>query len=225
MHFESTGPNRASKHIIVALDSTAPKSLLPLVDRLLDVGIQWFKVGLATWLAGGRQFVLDLKERGALVFLDLKFHDIPHQVGLAAEVCADLGVDLTTVHASGGPEMIQAAVQGAGPGCRVVAVTVLTSLESSVAAVTELADAACSAGAHGVVCSPQEVGHLRQTLGRERLIVTPGIRPTWAGSDDQRRIATPKSALVSGSDLLVVGRPITQAADPLAAAVRLLSEC
>jgi orotidine-5'-phosphate decarboxylase len=199
------------------------------VDRLPQV--LWWKVGLELFTAVGPQILQALKERGKRIFLDLKLHDIPHTVGRAAQVAVGYGVDLLTVHAAGGSAMLRAAVAATqGSSCRLLAVTLLTSLgpdqvrqELGVERdpgdyVLQLARLALDQGVSGLVCSPQEVGRLRQALGPEVLLVTPGIRlGDPEAEDDQRRVCTPAAALRAGADYLVVGRPITAAADPVSA--------
>ncbi|MEC8024087.1 MAG: orotidine-5'-phosphate decarboxylase [Myxococcota bacterium] len=212
------------ERIIVALDSTSPEQLFPLVDALMNSGVQWFKVGLATWISGGPGFVDRLRAKGARVFLDLKLHDIPHQVRLATQSASNLGVELLTIHACGGAEMVAAARDGASAGMRVIAVTVLTSLDATVTDVICAGEKAVASGADGLVCSPREVKAVRQSLGGDVLLVTPGIRPSWSTRDDQKRIASPRAAIHWGSDLLVIGRPITQAQDPITAVQRILDE-
>ncbi len=204
--------------IIVALDILDQRKALDLVDRLRPVGIRWFKVGLSLWVHAGRPVVDALKDRDVSVFLDLKLHDIPHQVGLAAAAASELGVDLLTVHSSGGVPMMQAAAAGRQGRCKLLAITVLTSLEAQPGEVLARANDAHRAGMDGVVCSPLEVGGLREALAPPFVLVTPGVRPAGAQRGDQRRTATPEEALASGSDLLVIGRPITSAPDPVAAA-------
>jgi orotidine-5'-phosphate decarboxylase len=188
-------------------------------------------VGLELFTAVGPQILQALKERGKRIFLDLKLHDIPHTVGRAAQVAVGYGVDLLTVHAAGGSAMLRAAVAATqGSSCRLLAVTLLTSLgpdqvrqELGVERdpgdyVLQLARLALDQGVSGLVCSPQEVGRLRQALGPEVLLVTPGIRlGDPEAEDDQRRVCTPAAALRAGADYLVVGRPITAAADPVSA--------
>ena len=212
------------ERIIVALDSTSPEQLFPLVDALMNSGVQWFKVGLATWISGGPGFVDRLRAKGARVFLDLKLHDIPHQVRLATQSASNLGVELLTIHACGGAEMVAAARDGASAGMRVIAVTVLTSLDATVTDVICAGEKAVASGADGLVCSPREVRAVRQSLGGDVLLVTPGIRPSWSTRDDQKRIASPRDAIHWGSDLLVIGRPITQAQDPITAVQQILDE-
>ena len=213
---------RADK-VIVALDILDVDHVLNLVDKLLPAGICWFKVGVSLWTHAGREVVDEIKQRGGNVFLDLKLHDIPHQVGLATKAAAELGVDLLTVHASGGREMPEASVTNAGEDMRLLAITVLTSLEAEEGEVAQLAELAHESGVHGAVCSPLEVAHLRSLLPKPFLLVTPGVRPVGSAAGDQRRIATPEDAIASGSSLLVIGRPITGADDPVAAVNSIIS--
>ena len=187
------------------------------------------KVGLELYLRYGPQAVASVRgASGVQVFLDLKLHDIPATVAGAAKAVARLRPALLTVHAAAGPAAIRAAA-AAAPDARIVAVTVLTSLgEADLGriglagpvsdAVRRLAALAVEAGARGLVCSPQEVAALRAEVGDDILLITPGVRPAGAAIDDQARVATPVEALRSGADLLVIGRPITGAADPGAAA-------
>ncbi|MFS8882689.1 orotidine-5'-phosphate decarboxylase [Synechococcus sp. R55.3] len=218
--------------LIIALDTPSQEQALGWVDSLPQV--LWWKVGLELFTAAGSPILQALKERGKRIFLDLKLHDIPHTVGRATEVAVSYGVDLLTVHAAGGSAMLRAAVAAAqGSSCRLLAVTLLTSISPSQVRqelgiemdpadyVLHLARLAQAQGLTGVVCSPQEVSRLRQALGSEILLVTPGIRLSQAsggdGEDDQQRICTPDEALRAGADYLVVGRPITAAPDPVAA--------
>jgi orotidine-5'-phosphate decarboxylase len=163
------------------------------------------------------------------VFLDLKLHDIPATVEGAARSAAATGAALLTVHASGGADMVAAAVRGAGPGTRVLAVTVLTSLDAAAleaiglagppdAAVVRLARLAVAAGAGGLVCSPHEVAQVRAAVGPGPLLVVPGVRPAGAAKGDQARVATPEDAVRAGADVIVIGRPLRDAPDPVAAA-------
>jgi orotidine-5'-phosphate decarboxylase len=172
---------------------------------------------------------------GRPVFLDLKLHDIPATVEGAARSAAATGAALLTVHAAGGPEMVRAAVRGAGPGVRVLAVTVLTSLDAAAfeeiglagppeAAVVRLARLAVGAGAGGLVCSPQEVAAVRAAVGPGPLLVVPGVRPAGAALGDQARVATPAQAVGAGADVIVVGRPLRDAPDPVAAARAIAAE-
>jgi orotidine-5'-phosphate decarboxylase len=215
-----------------------------------------FKVGSELFTAEGPVPVRYLVTTGQRVFLDLKFHDIPNTVRAAAREAAELGVSMVNVHASGGRKMMEAALEGARSALqsvsrrmqgsagiavgdearpRVLAVTILTSLESQdleelgisgtpVEAVLRLARLAQSAGLDGVVASPREISAIRQACGPGFLIVTPGIRPASAATNDQARIATPASAIAAGADYLVVGRPITGAPDPVAAADAIVAE-
>ncbi len=194
------------------------------------------KVGLETFLRDGAAAVAAVRtaSAGRSVFLDLKLHDIPNTVAGAARSVAHLEPDFLTVHAAGGPAMVRAAAE-ALPGTRITAVTVLTSLDEAtldavglrgpaIDAVRRLAALAVGAGARAIVCSPQEVAAVRAEVGPGIVLITPGVRPAGtAGADDQARVATPEQALAAGADLLVVGRPLTAAADP-AAAARALAE-
>ena len=227
------------ERLIVALDAPELAEAEALVDRLAGV-VGMYKVGAQLFTAAGPAAVEMVKKRGGRVFLDLKFHDIPATVAGAVREAARLGVTLLTVHASGGTAMLRAAAEAAaaaGPERpRILAVTVLTSLdrlalqrELGVPASVEehvgrLAGLARAAGCDGVVASPREAGSLRAVLGRDLLIVTPGIRPAGGRADDQARVATPAVARRAGADYLVVGRPITDAADPAAAAAAIVAE-
>lgn len=196
------------------------------------------KVGLELFVAEGPAAVKLGRKLGNQVFLDLKLHDIPETVERAVATAGQLGASLLTLHAAGGPRMLEAAAKRAereGAGLKLLAVTVLTSLDASdlqatgVAAtpaehVLTLGKLARSSGIHGLVCSTAEVGALRSALGPEAILVTPGIRPAGASVGDQKRVGTPASALRDGSSLLVVGRPIRDAADPVAAARSILAE-
>jgi orotidine-5'-phosphate decarboxylase len=194
-----------------------------LADQLIGVGLKWFKVGLGLWIHDGQRVVSTLRSRGARVFLDLKLHDIPHQVRLATQAAAELGVDLLTVHAAGGAEMMSAAAEGAAGKTRLLAITVLTSLDADPSEVVARADLASASGMDGVVCSPLEAEALRARHASPFLLVTPGVRPAGSARGDQRRVATPEQALSWGADHLVIGRPITQADDPCAVVQRLLN--
>jgi orotidine-5'-phosphate decarboxylase len=183
------------------------------------------KVGLELFCAEGAGAVEKIAASTDLdIFLDLKLHDIPATVAGAARAVSRLSPAYLTVHASGGPAMV-AAASAELPGTRIAAVTVLTSLSDadldqlgvsgpSLQAVVRLATLAVGAGARALVCSPQEVSSVRAAVGPEIVVITPGVRPAGAGTDDQARVATPEQALADGADLLVVGRPITGAADP-----------
>jgi orotidine-5'-phosphate decarboxylase len=218
--------------IIVALDYADAESAKALVNRL-DPALCKLKVGKELFTAAGPSFVESLVKQGYDVFLDLKFHDIPNTVAKACQAAANLGVWMLNVHASGGLPMMQAAQEGLDKayGAKaplLIAVTVLTSMDESTLHtlgiqrslsdhVLALAKLTQQAGLHGVVCSAQESAMLKQALGSDFCLVTPGIRPADASQDDQTRIVTPKDALSLGSHYLVIGRPITQAADPVVA--------
>jgi len=226
----------ARDRLIVALDFSTGREALEFVDRL-EGRCQWFKVGLELFLAAGGAIVERLRDRGYSVFLDLKLHDIPNTVAGAVRSVAPLGAQLLTIHASGGPAMLAAAAEAVA-GCstppKLLAVTVLTSMDSAQLAATGvaaspgdqamlLATMAFANGIDGFVCSPEETSRLRAAMQGSTL-VTPGIRPAGTAAGDQRRIATPAAALAAGANYLVVGRPITQAADPAEAAARILAE-
>jgi orotidine-5'-phosphate decarboxylase len=223
-----------SDRLIVALDFPDSRAALALVDRLHGA-TRWLKVGLELYIAEGNSLVAELKQRGYSIFLDLKLHDIPNTVASAVRAATLLGADMLTVHAGGGPEMLTAAVQGAESRLALLAVTVLTSMDAvqleatgvtgtPAAQVERLANVALACGVNGLVCSPNEVARLRKRFGNEPLLVIPGIRPEGTEIGDQRRVATPAAAIASGASYLVVGRPITRAVDPEAAARAILSE-
>ncbi len=227
----------ARQRLIVALDVPNAAAATDLLDRLEGV-CQWLKVGLEMFTAAGPACLEPLMARGHSVFLDLKFHDIPNTVAGAVRSAAALGVRMMTVHAGGGPAMLQAArmaLEGLADPPLLLAVTVLTSMEEAqlkatgldrapAEQVTLLAKMGLEAEIRGFVCSPQEVAALRTLTGPEGVLVVPGIRPAGAASGDQKRIATPAEALRAGASYLVVGRPITQAPDPAAAAEAILKE-
>lgn len=230
-------PATARERLIVALDFPDSRQALGLVDRL-EGSCQWYKVGLELYLASGNSIVETLISRGFSVFLDLKLHDIPNTVAGGVRSVSALGASMLTLHAAGGPGMLRAAADAAAslPNApELLAVTVLTSMDapqlaaigiaaSPAAQVLTLGKMARESGIRGFVCSPEEVGAMHGTLGPEAILVIPGIRPTGASIDDQKRIATPASAIRDGASYLVVGRPITQAADPGAAARAILAE-
>ncbi|MDR3686755.1 MAG: orotidine-5'-phosphate decarboxylase [Coriobacteriia bacterium] len=227
--------------VIVALDLPREEALA-LAESLRGT-VRWLKVGMTLFYAEGPEIVVRLREKGFDVFVDLKLHDIPHQVAGAAAQIARLGAGMFTVHATGGSAMMRAAVESsrraaeeAGlPAPSVLAVTVLTSTDdaglaeigvgrNSLEQVRLLAEIARNAGVNGVVCSPREAAEMRLLLGESALVVTPGVRPAWAEAGDQSRIATPSAALAAGASHLVIGRPITAAPVPVQAVVRILSE-
>jgi orotidine-5'-phosphate decarboxylase len=231
--------------VLVALDVPTAREALSLADTLRGA-VAGFKVGSQLFTAAGPDVVRTLVSRGDRVFLDLKFHDIPNTVAGAVAAATKLGVWMLNVHASGGAPMLEAARRAADqavdpgqPRPLVIAVTVLTSLDaatlnsvgvraSPLDQVVHLAKLVQSAGLDGVVASPQETAAIRRACGPEFVIITPGIRggsaDTRSSKDDQQRTATPAGAVEVGSSYLVVGRPITGAADPKAAALQIRSE-
>jgi orotidine-5'-phosphate decarboxylase len=227
----------APERLIVALDYPEARAALALVDRL-EGATRWVKIGLELYVAEGNALVAELQQRGFSIFLDLKFHDIPNTVASAVRAAARLGVDMLTVHAAGGPAMLMAAAEAAGEigaGPALLAVTVLTSMDDeqleatgvrsgTAVQVETLASMAYACGVQGFVCSAGEVANLRSQLGSKPLLVVPGIRPEGTAAGDQRRVATPGAAMAAGASYLVVGRPITRAADPGAAARAILAE-
>lgn len=223
-------------HLIVALDYPSATEALRLVDSL-EQTCQWFKVGMELYYAAGNQIVEQLRNRGYNVFLDLKLHDIPNTVAAAVRSVTQAGASLLTIHAAGGPVMMTAATEAASsPNApRLLAVTVLTSMDteqllsigvtsSPAQQVARLARLAESSGISGLVCSAEETALLRKQLHPDTLLVVPGIRPAGAAAQDQKRIATPAQAIAAGASTLVIGRPITQAADPAKAAQAILEE-
>ena len=230
--------------ILVALDVSTARDALALADTLRGT-VGGYKVGSQLFTSEGPSVVRALVERGDRVFLDLKFHDIPNTVAGAVAAATDLGVWMVNVHAGGGPAMLAAAKQAAqeaaerrgGTPPLVIAVTVLTSMDEAtlrkvgvnhapIEQVERLARMTQAAGLDGVVVSPQEVAAIRRACGPSFVVVTPGIRGGTAtsGPDDQRRTATPAGAIAAGSSFLVIGRPITGAADPRDAAQRMAAE-
>ncbi|HEY7038956.1 MAG TPA: orotidine-5'-phosphate decarboxylase [Methylomirabilota bacterium] len=233
----------ARERLIVALDVESLAEAERLLDRLQGL-VTRFKIGSQLFTAAGPPAVELVQKRGAEVFLDLKFHDIPNTVAGAAREAARMGVLMFNVHASGGRAMMRAAAESAATAARetggrrpiVLAVTVLTSLdrgalsrELSVAASVEghvlhLAGMAAESGLDGCVASPNEIAALRTNRGVDWVIVTPGVRPAGSASGDQSRIATPRAAVQAGAHYLVVGRPITAASDPARATETVLEE-
>lgn len=227
----------ARNRLIVALDVPSAAAAEELIARL-EGTCHWFKVGLELFTAAGPAIVEKLASRGYSVFLDLKFHDIPNTVAGAVRSGCALGARMMTIHSVGGPAML-AAARGALDGIvnppQLLAVTVLTSMDDAQLAsvgvgraaadqVALLAKMGRESGIDGFVCSPQEVAALRALTGPEGVLVVPGIRPEGADAGDQKRLATPTAALQAGASYLVVGRPITQAAKPAAAAEEILKE-
>lgn len=230
----------ARDRIIVAIDCDRERAL-ELADALSGHA-KWLKVGMTLFYAEGPQIVRDINERGFKVFLDLKFHDIPHQVRGAARSAALAGADLLSVHGLGSGAMLAACREGAeaaaeirGSRANLVAITVLTSMSqdslSEIGVEVPVADEAARLarlaqvnGIDGIVCSPLEAASMRELLGPDALIVTPGVRPAGATLGDQTRVATPAQAISRGASHIVVGRPITGAEDPVAAYEAIVSE-
>ena len=228
-------PSRPQDKIIIALDVPDTDSALRLIDALGEAPALC-KIGLELFTSQGPSVVKAVQSRGSRVFLDLKFHDIPNTVAHAVKSAAGLGVAMTTLHASGGTVMLEAAAKAAeGSDLLLLAVTVLTSMDSAQLGSTgisvepkdqvlRLATLASSAGIGGIVCSPLEVTTIRGSLGNNLRIVTPGVRPTWAAAGDQKRVMTPIEAVKAGSDWLVIGRPITAAESPKDAYAKVVAE-
>jgi len=219
------------ERLIFALDVDSFEQAKSWV-KLLHGEVGMFKVGKQLFTRCGPSVVQMILDEGGEVFLDLKYHDIPNTVAKAVTAAAELGVWMTNVHASGGLAMMEAAQKALAPygdkAPLLIAVTVLTSMSDddlkllginvpAAEHVKRLASLTQQAGLHGIVCSAQEASMLKETFGKEFKLVTPGIRPAGADKGDQHRVMTPKEALLAGSDYLVIGRPITKAADPLAA--------
>jgi len=225
------------ERLIVALDVSSAREALKIVASLVD-SVQTYKVGMQLYTAEGPQMVRDLVGSGLKVFLDLKYHDIPNTVAAAVREAAKLGVSMLTVHASGGTKMLQAAVEAArekDSGPQILAVSVLTSMDDQdlneigvhgqvVDQVVWLASLALEAGCSGVVSSAREVKTLREKLGTDFLAITPGVRPAGTAHGDQARVTTPAEAIAAGATHIVVGRPITEAANPAEAAAKILQE-
>lgn len=227
------------ERLCVALDGS-DREWIVSTARDLAPHVGWLKLGLEAFTAFGPSLVEDVAAAHGRVFLDIKLHDIPNTVRRAAANCAATGAAMFNVHAAGGRAMLEAAVEGAdhgsnGPRPLVIAVTVLTSLDQRAVAelglgsdpaeiVARWALLARESGLDGVVASAREASMIRRTCGPDFLIVTPGIRPSWTVAGDQKRVMAPADALATGADILVVGRPITGAESPSAAAARILEE-
>ncbi len=225
--------------LCLALDGS-DRDWIVSTARELAPRVGWLKLGLEAFTAFGPGLIEEIVAAHGRVFLDIKLHDIPNTVRRAATNCAATGAAMFNVHASGGRAMLQAAVEGAEQGSSdqrplVLAVTVLTSLDQNATEelglgsdpgeiVLRWAQLAQEAGLDGVVASAKEASMIRQACGSDFLIVTPGIRPTWAVTGDQRRVMTPVDAVAAGADILVIGRPITGADSPLIAAERIIGE-
>ncbi|PYX80718.1 MAG: orotidine-5'-phosphate decarboxylase [Acidobacteria bacterium] len=226
----------ARERLIVALDVSSASAAQKIVTALGE-SVHTYKVGTRLFTAEGPQIVRDLVHSGRKVFLDLKYHDIPNTVGAAVRGATQLKVSMLTVHASGGGRMLRAAVEAAknDPQLMVLAVTVLTSLDDAdlekmgvrgraVDQVMRLATLALANGCKGIVASALEAAELRSELGTNFAIVTPGVRPAGTGYGDQVRVVTPTEAMAAGATHIVVGRPITEAADPPAEARAILGQ-
>ncbi len=234
--------NNTKDRIIVALDLDSEEKAIALVNQLRGkVGM--FKIGSQLFTACGPSLVKKIISQGEKVFLDLKFHDIPNTVSSAAVEAARMGVSMLNLHAVGGLEMMRKTVTDINQYCKIegkkkptiLAVTILTSINQAMldslgfrVAISEqvikLAQLAKQARCNGVVCSAHEVLLLRQNLGQDFILVTPGIRPSWSATNDQKRINTPAEALAKGADYLVIGRPITKAENPIEAVAKIITE-
>ena len=234
---------RARERLILAVDTSDINEARRYLDELYEhVGV--FKIGLQLFTHYGPEILKIFQNADAKIFLDCKYLDIPNTVAKACEAATDHGVQMFTVHASGGSEMLKAASTAVKSAAEksgktppiILAVTVLTSISAEVLQkelsvnldleeqVLKLARQCKESGVMGIVASPEEVSSLRQELGSEMLIVTPGVRPSWADANDQKRFTTPGQAIKNGADFLVVGRPITSASDPKDAARRVVAE-
>ena len=230
-----------AKRIIVALDVGSREEALPLIRQV--EGVEIFKVGLKLFTAEGPSLLREVKILQKKIFLDLKLHDIPNTVAEAVKVAVKLRVHMLTLHSSGGREMMERAVDAANKEAEkegtdkplLLAVTILTSLKDdqlqeigmsadTLNHVLRLAKLAREAGVDGVVCSPQEIEIIRKEIGKDLLVVVPGIRPSWAVAHDQKRIMTPSLALQKGADYLVIGRPIITAPSPQESLLKIMNE-
>lgn len=223
--------------LILALDLETREEAFAMLDRLGN-SLEWVKVGLQLFTAYGPDFVRQIADRGYKVFLDLKLYDIPNTVAKTVQSLASLPIELLTLHASGGAEMLEWANKARAdyaPNLNLLAVTVLTSMDeaqlralnvqaSTEAQVKHLANLSLNAGIQGLVCSSLELPMLRAAFGKDPIIVTPGIRPKGASADEQKRIMSPHAAAAAGSSYIVVGRPILKAEDPAAAAQAIQAE-
>jgi len=229
-----------SKHdckLILALDLPDKADALAMLSKVAGE-LEWVKIGLQMYLAYGSDFVREVAEKGFKIFLDLKLYDIPNTVASAVKSLKDLPISMLTIHASGGSEMMKAALEAAkqtNPDLLLLGVTVLTSFDESGLAETgvslppagqveKLASLAAGCGMKGLVCSPLEIEPLRKILPPDVKLVTPGIRPAGSDANEQKRIMTPLLAAEKGSNFIVVGRPILKAQDPAAAARAIIEE-
>jgi orotidine-5'-phosphate decarboxylase len=228
------GMTKTADKIIVALDVPTKREALELVEKLRDK-ISFFKIGLQLYTAEGPEIVRAVSSTGGKVWLDLKLHDIPNTVARAVESADRLGVQMLTIHLSGGREMIHAATAARPTNILLLGVTVLTSATEETLReigvqdkvdhqVLRLAKLGVEGGIDGVVASPREIKPLRHEFGDKIKIVVPGIRPSWSEPGDQRRMMTPLEALEAGADYLVIGRPIIAHPNPREAAAKILEE-
>ena len=225
---------KPSERIIIALDVPTSEQALALIEQLTPhPGL--FKIGLQLYTSAGPEIVRTVRDLGGRIFLDLKLHDIPNTVGRAVKSASSLGVEMLTLHLSGGRAMIEAAANSAGPEMLLLGVTVLTSSDEATLReiginssmqeqVLRLAKLGVESGINGFVASPHELGALRSAHGAKIKIVTPGIRPRDSAAGDQKRVTTPADALRNGADFLVIGRPITAAPNPRDALDRILAD-
>ena len=228
-------PSAAKQKIIIAVDAPDAKAALKLVDQLSGQGCI-FKIGLQLFTAEGPAIVREIQSRGNRIFLDLKFHDIPNTAREAVLSAIALGVDMTTIHLCGGPEMVGDSIRAAKDSkTLILGVSVLTSMdEASLHAVSvqltsrdqvlHLAQMGVANGLRGIVASPLEIAPLREKFGASLTIVTPGVRPTGSSACDQKRVMTPGDAIRAGADYLVIGRPIKGAASPMDALESIANE-
>jgi len=225
---------KATDKIVVALDVATKSEAMRLVERLREQ-ISFFKIGLQLYTAEGPEIVRAVTANGAKVFLDLKLHDIPNTVARAVESASELGVQMLTIHLTGGSEMIRAAVAARKKEMSILGVTVLTSStqqtldeigieEQLDRHVLRLGSLGVAAGIDGLVASPFETRFLRSELGDKIKIVVPGVRPNWSEPGDQKRFMTPREAIGAGADYLVIGRPIIAHKDPREAVEKILEE-
>jgi orotidine-5'-phosphate decarboxylase len=225
---------KPADRIIVALDVATKKEALALVDQLREQ-ISFFKVGLQLYTAEGPEIVRAIRATGAKIFLDLKLHDIPNTVAKAVESAARLGVEMLTIHLCGGEAMIRAAVSARQRELLLLGVTVLTSADEQTLRqigildkiddqVLRLAKLGVQKGVDGIVGSPHEITTLRREFGDKTKIVVPGIRPRGSESSDQKRVMTPREAIHTGADYLVIGRPIVANVSPREAVTKILAE-
>jgi orotidine-5'-phosphate decarboxylase len=228
------GMTKSADKIIVALDVATKEKALDLIEQLRDQ-ISFFKIGLQLYTAEGPEIVRAARATGANVFLDLKLHDIPNTVALAVESAAQLGIQMLTIHLSGGEAMIRAAVSAKPRDLLLLGVTVLTSVDEQTIRqvgipdkienhVSRLAKLGFKNGIDGIVASSHEIGMLRREFGNKIKIVVPGIRPAGSESADQKRVMTPREAIQAGADYLVIGRPITAHSRPGEAVTKILQE-